>query len=222
MRSIESNSENRVCGTALASAWLLALSLASPPAPAVQDILGHGPVPKDKISDPTPGRFSVCYQYTCAQVEHLSLSDDQWQLVRGFFTPPAATAQDERDQIAAAIAHLEVEIGREIGTLDDVGGSFQGVLKAGNQLDCIDESTNSTTYLTMMAKDGLLRYHRVEPTANRVANAFLPIGWPHTTAVVLDTTTGEKWAVDSWFLDNGEPPSIVPLSDWRAGWEPGH
>jgi len=187
---------------------------------AVQDLLGHGPPPKDKIADPTPERFSVCFQYTCAQVEHLSLTADQWTKVRSFFEPAAASAAEERAQMAAAIAYLEVEIGREIGTLDDVGGSFQGVLKSGNQLDCIDESTNTTTYLTMMEKDGLLKYHAVQPTANRVANALFFVGWPHTTAVVLDTTTNEKWAVDSWFLDNGEPPSIVPLSDWRAGWEP--
>ena len=47
-----------------------------------------------------------------------------------------------------------------------VGGSFEGVLKSGNQMDCIDESTNTTTYLNMMAKDGLLHFHSVEPTAD--------------------------------------------------------
>ena len=188
---------------------------------AFQDVLGHGPPRKSQITDPSPARFSVCFQHSCAEIDHTSLDEDQWERVRDLFAPPPASAEEERHRIAAAIAYLEVEIGKQINSLDDRGGNFEGVLATGNQLDCVDESTNSTTYLTMMERDRLLRFHRVEPRATRARNSFFVIGWPHSTAVVTDVTNGEQWAVDSWFLNNGEPPAIVPLPQWRSGWEPG-
>ena len=205
--------------------WLktgLALVLMIPalPAAAYQDVLGHGPPRKAQIEDPTPALFSVCYQHTCAEVEHLSLTGDQWQQVRDRFESPPRSAQEERERIAAAIAFLEIEVGKQIDTLDDRGGNLEGFVATGNQLDCVDESTNSTTYLKMMERDGLFRYHRVAPRATRARSNLFFIGWPHSTAVVTDATTGEKWAVDSWFLDNGQPPAVVPLSLWRTGWEP--
>ena len=44
---------------------------------------------------------------------------------------------------------------------------------------------------------------------------------PHTTAVIEDIGTGTRYAVDSWFFDNGIPPAIVELSAWKKGWGPG-
>jgi hypothetical protein len=79
-------------------------------------------------------------------------------------------------------------------------------------MDCVDESTNTTTYLTMLLKDGLLKWHNVEDRATR---GFFIFGWPHTTAVIRDTVTGQLYVVDSWFLDNGQPPYIQKLEDWR-------
>lgn len=190
------------------------------PAMAFQDILGHGPQPKDQIEDPSPDLFSVCFQHTCAQVEHLSLSPDQWESVRSKFQPPPESAEDERQRIGTAIAYLEVEVGKQIDTLDDRGGNLEGFVAEGNQLDCVDESTNSTTYLKMMQADGLLRFHTVQPRSTRARSRLFIIGWPHSTAVVQETATGEKWVVDSWFFDNGKPPAIVPLSLWSTGWEP--
>ena len=32
--------------------------------------------------------------------------------------------------------------------------------------------------------------------------------------------TGQKYAVDSWFEDNGHPAHIVPLIEWKKGWKP--
>ena len=73
--------------------------------------------------------------------------------------------------------------------------------------------------LRILVKTGLLRWHRVE---DRVTRGFFLFGWPHTTAVVSDQTTGRKWAVDSWFFANGVPPVIVPLEQWQqVRWRPG-
>ncbi len=187
-------------------------------APLQAGFLDHDNNKKPPIKDPVPSRFSVCYQHTCTMIDHVGLSQQQWQGVRERFNPAAANAEQERRQIASAIAYLEIEVGGKINSLDDRGGNLEGVFKAkGNQLDCIDESTNSTTYMTMMERDGLLKFHSVQPRATR---GFFIMGWPHSTAVIKDNTTDRRWAVDSWFFDNGTEPTIVMLKKWRSGWSP--
>jgi hypothetical protein len=39
--------------------------------------------------------------------------------------------------------------------------------------------------------------------------------------VIEEATTQQQYAVDSWFLDNGQPPFIIPLGAWKQGWTPG-
>ncbi len=168
------------------------------------------------IRDPTPTHFSVCYEHTCSKVGQLSLREEDWQSVRALFNPAPQDAAAEREDIAHAVAQMERLAGTLTGTAHDKGRNFKGVGIAG-QMDCIDESTNTTTYLTMMAHDGLLQGHTVE---GHVTRGFFIFGWPHTTAVIRDTTDNQRFAVDSWFLDNGEEPYILPLETWRDGWQP--
>jgi hypothetical protein len=43
-------------------------------------------------------------------------------------------------------------------------------------------------------------------------------GWPQTIAIIHDKTTGERYAVDSWFYDNGSPATMVPFDVWKDGY----
>ena len=43
---------------------------------------------------------------------------------------------------------------------------------------------------------------------------------PHVTPVTAEIASGDLWAVDSSFFDNGEEPVLMPLKEWLAGWEP--
>ena len=169
----------------------------------------------DIITDPDPARFTVCYDYGCASLASLKLSEDQWQRVRAAFAQPADTAAAEREQIRVAIALFETVVGAMTGTSGDKGGSWPGLGLPG-QMDCIDESINTTIYLTMLQKYGLLRWHNVADRATR----WSLFTWPHTTAVIEERGTRREWAVDSWFLDNGRPPFVLPLKTWRDGWNP--
>ncbi len=45
-------------------------------------------------------------------------------------------------------------------------------------------------------------------------------GWPHTTAVIHESASGQRYAVDSCFYDNGFPATIVPFEVWKAGYIP--
>jgi len=173
-------------------------------------------VRRDIITDPAPERFSVCSGHTCREVKQVALTSAQWLQVRDQFFPPAETAEDERRDIARGIAFMETLVGPLAGTSNDKGRNFQGVGTDG-QMDCIDESTNTASYLTMLVQEGLVTRHSVQ---DRVTRGFFIFGWPHTTAVIRDNESGERFAVDSWFLDNGEPPFILPLQVWQDGWEP--
>lgn len=175
----------------------------------------------DIVVDPAPGLFSVCHGNGCRDIGFASLTPQQWQAVRSAFQPIARDAAEERGQLRVAIALMETHAGAATGTWRDRRGTFN---VGDGQMDCIDESINTTLYLTMFERYGLMRLHRVERHATR--GWFLG-GWPHTTAVIAELAAagsggaGGDWAVDSWFLDNGQPPFIVPLGEWRAGWAPG-
>ena len=119
---------------------------------------------------------------------------------------------------------LKQNIGALTGTKNDKRGTFR--LYQDNapstklfQQDCIDESTNTTIYLALLESMELLKFHKPSfPTSRQPL--FNGNGWWHQTATIIDTTTDEKFAVDSWFFDNGAPAAIVPLKEWKAGWRP--
>lgn len=177
-------------------------------------------VREDIISDPSPKQLTVCHGNGCLDLGYLSLTQEQWQGLQNAFLPMAQSAEEERERLRHAIQLMEIVAGDATGTWRDKGGTFNG---GDGQMDCIDESINTTLYLTMFQKYGLMRAHTVE---NRTTRGWFIGGWPHTTAVIREKTSdasmGRKllWAVDSWFLDNGEPPVVLPLEEWESGWEP--
>lgn len=166
--------------------------------------------------DPTPSNFEFCHGGGCAGIQSVVLTEGNWAEVEALFNPEPEFPSDERARIAEAIGLLEIYAGRVTGTSADVGGTFEGFGLPG-QLDCIDESTNATTYLKMMRNKGLLNFHEITDTHTR---GFFLYGWPHTAAGIREKSTGALFVVDSWFYDNGEPAVVLPLKEWQEGWKP--
>ena len=167
-------------------------------------------------ADPTPSDFSVCHSHGCSKVVPTALSRDQWASVTAFLETPSNSAGDERRQLVMAIAQMEKVVGAEVGTSQDLGGNMAGFGQK-YQLDCVDEMTNTGTYLTMFNKEGLLRFHTPE---RRVTQSFFGRSfWTHTVATVKETETGQEFIIDTWELDNGEVPFIMPIEDWDDGKE---
>ncbi len=183
-------------------ALLLAGACAAPPT---------GPAPS-----PRPGAFTVCHGHGCEERAPVSLTAAEWARVVALFRRLPHDAAAERRAVACAVGLLERLVGPRAGTDGDLGGTFPGLGRPG-QMDCVDEATNTGTYLRMFADAGLLRFHVPDGRATR---GFFLMGWPHTTAVLRERATGRRWAVDSWFHDNGVPARILPLERWRAGWKP--
>jgi hypothetical protein len=167
-------------------------------------------------ADPTPVQFSICHGNSCRLRTQASLTAAEWMEVEALFDPAPADALDERRRIARVLGLLEAFVGRQTGTLGDAPGMGLHWDPDG-QLDCIDEATNSTTYLRMMAADGLIRFHEVGLPANR----FVMSAWgPSNTATIRQTATGKTYAVESYFGYNGDPALVMPLDVWMAGWVP--
>lgn len=168
------------------------------------------------IGYPTPDNFSICLHNTCQDFAFVSLSEQQWQQVTAFFIDTASNAEQERQQIKKAIALLESLSGQQTLThLDKAKNDFSGGVSG--QLDCIDEATNTTIYLRLLANAGLLKWHQ---QASRMTRGILSGNAPHTTATLIETQSQQRFAVDSWFGSNGKPPYIVPFAEWESGWKP--
>lgn len=174
----------------------------------------------DIVTNPMPDFFSACHGNGCLNLAFVSLKPGQWRKLLDVFHPLARNAEEERNRVRWAIALMEKYVGEATGTWNDKGGTFNG---GEGQMDCIDESINTTLYLTMFQNFGLMRGHWVQDRATR---GWFIGGWPHTTAVLAETgyfgdsERHRLWAVDSWFLDNGEPSFILPLAKWKTGWSP--
>ena len=165
---------------------------------------------------PSLNQFEVCQGGGCAQFNQVSISRAEWENVAALFKFKATNPREERLQISQAVGLLERIVGAKNGTLGDRAGTFDNSDYKG-QLDCNDEAINTTTYLRLLKSKDLMSQHEVEDTRTR---NFFFTGWPHTTAVIRDIKTGERFAVDSWFYDNGHAATIVPFKTWKANFQP--
>ena len=166
-------------------------------------------------------KFSVCSQYGCKKVESLSLTKKEWLELTNDFNVAVNSPYYERMLIAIYIGKMEKIVGRHTNTQFDKGGTFPLFFKiknvTSNQMDCIDESANTLTYLRILKSEGMLKMHEV---IGLVTRGGIFAGYPHTAVLITEKISKEKYVIDSWFLDNGRPAEIVPYSEWKAGWKP--
>lgn len=165
---------------------------------------------------PSLNALEVCQGGGCTQSDQISISTTEWESIVQLFKTKANNAAEERVQISKAIGLFEQIVGAKNGTQGDRAGTFDNSDYQG-QLDCNDEAINTTTYMRLLKSNGLMQFHEMEDMHTR---NFFFTGWPHSTASIRDTKTGEKYAVDSWFYDNGHAATIVPLAQWKANYKP--
>src|ERR1700676_4150061 len=142
--------------------------------------------------DPVPGNFFACYGYGCKYKARIARTEEEGGPVRAMFDPPPADASAERRQVAEAVAEIESLVGLRTGTSVHQRDSRLSYGDA-TQLDCVDDSVNTWTYLTMLAHDGVLRYHAVAGLAHR--GSLLTLDFSNT-AVLVEKGDGEKFAID--------------------------
>lgn len=179
-----------------------------PPPPAITS----------RITDtPRLDRLTYCFGHGCRQSQTIAFQPAEWREVRAVFAERVDPAA-ERQRIGTAIGLMERLAAPHAGTKDDRAGTTPSILQdatMGAQLDCYDETINTTNFLRLLAADGLLRHHTVAAPVHRfwVAGDII-----HATATVVDKTTGARYAVDSTFRDNGGAAETPPVEAWIAGW----
>ncbi len=157
----------------------------------------------------------VCFDYACAHEAQARFDAATLQSVARVVSS-ARDAQEERSRIAHAVAELYVAAGRQTPIWRDRGGNRNDDTDVAGAMDCIDHATNTTEFLRVMAHADMLRYHRVGAPARRV-RFFVAEHW---SASVIESATGDAYAVDSWFFDLGTPAVVMPLQAWRDGAAP--
>lgn len=158
--------------------------------------------------------ISICHGYGCLTQAQVRYTEGQLGAVRRLMLT-ATDAASERNVLALAIGKLYGWGGEQSDIHNDRGGNYADDNVAG-KMDCIDHSTSTTRLLKMLSLRGYLRWHRVlEPEARNFAG-LLPV---HLSAVIEEKSdvSRQRFAVDSWFVDNGQAAVILPLEDWKKG-----
>jgi len=171
--------------------------------------------------DPTPASFLECHGFGCAETSRVGLSSGEWGKVKAQLAGPARDARAERAKIARAVATMQKIVGAKTGTGVHQWTHENMMIKPNlgdpTQLDCIDEAVNTWTYMTMMERAHLFRFHSVAT----LGYAGLPNDTnPRNTAVLREKKGGALYAVDASLVDGGEPPLVMPLSVWAGAWPP--
>lgn len=166
--------------------------------------------PTRKIVKNSPKMIPVCYDFGCRVKDFVSLTQDDWATVEVIFKPQTQSPRVERVRIGKAVAQMERLIGQYTPIHNDVGLNLTNGAEFPGQLDCIDESINTTTYLNILMRYELIRHHKVVERAYRRA-----IFDQHWTGQLEELETAERYVVDTWFYANGENPVIQPTHEWQ-------
>ncbi len=163
---------------------------------------------------PKGNTVTVCSAYGCQHQTLFTFTDGDIQQLASIMEREGSDASPaaERKAIGQAIAWIERRVGPATGTdRDRPGLDFFG---SGDkrQQDCVDEATNTTSYLLVMERNGMLTHHKV---SRPIAKGNMILGrWPHWGAMIEERATGKRFAVDSFFYENGKPPVIMASSRW--------
>lgn len=203
--------------------FMLASCLETQPGLLVPKPLGLNPFDGNqggtrRLPPPTPANFSICHGHTCRFIAEAGFSASEWQSIETAFAGSFASAERERDILPLIIGMMETIVGAQTGTGGDLAENHARHGESG-QMDCIDESSNTLTYLTLLDNARLLRWHRVGTRLNRGPYSFV-MQAPHSAAEMIERATGTRYAVDSWFGANGEPAMVVSQAMWSRGYRP--
>lgn len=165
---------------------------------------------------PSRNAVTVCHAYGCQRTTRVIFSNKDVAEIAKVMrkVKKGNTPHEERRAVAYAISWLEIEVGKRIGTSADRPGMDFRASGDPTQQDCVDEATNTTSYLLFLHKRGLIKQHTVEIPISKGRIWRGVKNWPHWTAILKENESGIKYAVDSWIYENGENPAVVKLDEW--------
>lgn len=173
--------------------------------------------------------ISVCYNYGCLVQAEVVYSDTELRRV-GDLLSRAQNAMHERALLGMAIGWMLAWAGERSPIAADRGGNYADEGVEG-RMDCIDHATTTTRLLQLFERRGWLRFHRILEPVRRtrvwVFQHFSAQIEEKYSATLWETSrkahpkhsndpTFGRYAVDSWFVDNGQPAVVLPVARWLA------
>jgi hypothetical protein len=159
-------------------------------------------------------RASICYNYGCNAQAEVEFTPSQLAALDRLFAA-VHNAAEERQVLARAIGRLYFFAGASTPIWHDHGMNYRDNGVDG-MMDCIDHSRNTSEFLLLLQRRGLLRYHEVHTRLRRTSYLIAY----HWTARVAEVATGAEYAVDSWYFEPGEPAAVMPIADWLKRRDP--
>jgi hypothetical protein len=180
------------------------------------------PLPPEYVIDRDGSvTLRICFNWSCARRENVTFtSDDIALLTSQMAVCPGTSLHDRLQRVRIGIWQMELLAQKYQPLLanDLPINDFEATITG--RTDCVDNASNSTTYLHILRDIGELTGWTV--SSPRVRSRF-DLTAVHWTAVIIDKDTGLPWSVDSWYRPNGHLPMVMPLRSWIAkkkGWEP--
>lgn len=169
-----------------------------------------------EVPEPRGRTVHVCSSYGCRKKTKVRFSESEIAAIRALMKKTAKneSPHEERRAVAYTIGWMERAVGARIGTDKDRPGMDFAGSGDPTQHDCVDEATNTTSYLVVLQNAGLLRHHTVGAPFAKENYLRGVAGWTHWTAVLKEKSNGQRWAVDSWAFKNGENPAVVKAQEW--------
>jgi len=186
---------------------------------------------RDSISSPLPPEYvidtdgavtlRICFDWSCARRQTLTFtSHDMDVLKERMATCSGTTLHDRLQRVRIGIWQMELLAQKYQPLLANDRAINDSEADVWGRMDCVDNSSNTTTYLHILQDIGELGGWKVSSPI--VRNRF-DVSAVHWTAVLIDTESELPWSVDSWYRPNGHLPIVMPLRSWldeKKGWEP--
>jgi hypothetical protein len=125
---------------------------------------------------------------------------------------------DRLQRLRIAVWRMEALVQRHLPALANDESINDREFGVEGRTDCVDNATNTTTYLSVLHDLGYLSGWQID--SPRVRRRF-DITRVHWTATVVDRTNGARWTVDSWYRPNGHLPFVMDYAAWHnenLGW----
>ncbi|WP_414473387.1 hypothetical protein [Microvirga sp. M2] len=162
---------------------------------------------------PEGTRIIACHGYGCSRRQAVSVDGAWLGRATALLRAARASSSSERNALAQVVSSYTAYLAASIGGKPDLPGSPARMSGVHGQMDCLDETANTTSLLIVLETKGLLAHHQVKRPESR--GFFLDGRYPHYSAVIVEKGSGQEWAVDPWRRAPGQRPEILPLGQWR-------
>jgi len=157
--------------------------------------------------------LKICSGFGCVIDNKVTFGPDDLQSVRTMMKSGIASAEAERAAVAVVIGRMETLSRAKGRYMRDTPKAWPRDSGKRGQMDCVDESLNTSAYLRYLHRHGLLRFHT--PDRGYAERGLIIDGrYPHKSATMTDKS-GTRWAVDSWYGTTGDVAQIMPHAKWR-------